>query len=187
MLDDVPQRDDVEAARRVVLIEDAALADADPVVRRSPFGRASGSARIPRPPSRAATAAATKAPAAVPMSSSRPRAAGEALDLDQRGRERALARRQLRDVGRVLALGVAGQDQIAAQARVDVLQPAPPALDQPIDQQLVAGGAELLDEIEVLLLVVPRLVDGLAVVGAAERAGDVFEELFVRRAHHITL
>ena len=124
VLDDVPQRDDVEAAGRVVLIEHAALADADAVVASPPTRRASDSARSPRRPSPRRVAAATNAPAAVPMSSSRPAPAGQPLDLAERRGEGALARGQLRHVGRVLALGVAREDEIVAQPRVDVLQPA---------------------------------------------------------------
>ncbi len=125
-------------------------------------------------------AAARKPPAAVPMSRSRPWTIDELLDLGERSGERALPRLHLRHVDRILALGIAREDQIASQPRVDVLEPAAPAFDQPIDEQLIARGAELLNEVDVFLVLVLRLEDDIVVVAAAHRAGDVLEDLFAR-------
>ena len=148
VLDDIPERHDVELPRRIRLLEDASGTDADPVVLRAPF----------RKP--AVWLTALGGPAALRGGGEKPAGcgadveerawtAGEALDTGKRCRKRSLARLHLRYVNGILAFRVAGENQVAAQPRADVLQAAAPTLDESIDQQLVARGAELLDQIEV--------------------------------------
>ena len=107
-------------------------------------------------------------------------AAGQPFDLAERRREGALTGRELRHVGRVVALGVAGEDQVVAEARVDVLELAAPALDEPVDQQLIARRPEGGDEIGRILRIVARVVDDVGVVGAADGARDGLEEVSTR-------
>ena len=184
VLDDVPQRDDVEAAGLVGLIEDAALADADAVVPGAPVGEPGvrlAALRVPallggRRHERAGGGADVEQPSL---------AAGQPLDLAERRREGALAGRELRHVGRVVALGVAGEDEVVAEARVDVLELAAPALDEPVDQQLIAGRPEGRDEIGRILRIVARVVDDVGVVGAADGARDGLEEV-TTRSHELS-
>ncbi len=90
-------------------------------------------------------------------------------------RKRALARLHLRHVNRVFALGVARKDQVATQARADVLHPAVCAGYQAIDEELVARGAELVDEVEILFVFVLRFQDDVLAVAAADGTCGVFE------------
>ncbi len=137
VLDDVPERDDVEARRFVILLEEASWPDADAVLLRTP-GREPAirlaPLRLPAPLCRGGKKTARRGPDVEEC----PRAVDELLDLGERGRERALPRVHLRHVNRVFALGIAREDQVAPQPRVDVLEAAAPALDEPIDEQLVS-------------------------------------------------
>ena len=156
------------------MVEDAALADDNPVVRRPPLceprvGLAAFG--IPAAPAGSGNESAGRGADVEEL----PGAADRTFDFAQRVGERPLASLDLRDVRRVVALRVAGKNQVTANAGVDVLKRALPALDELIDQQLVTRGAELHRWIDVLFAVVLRLVDDVEIVRAAEETADRFQ------------
>src|SRR5688572_4292327 len=123
VLDDVPQRADVERPRSEILVEQLTGPDAQAVVARAPLSEPPVRlASLHDPPARAGRGekrAGGRADVEQPSTS-----AMQGLDPNHRFAERPLAHLQLRDVRGILTLRIGLDDVAGGWTGTDVLQPA---------------------------------------------------------------